>query len=135
MYSRFVFLTLTAGFVYSRLIADQEFGPSSMLATLVLTMSSLILAVSYLLVDGRHRDKVVGFWMVTISSMGTYLLADLMAGYLLITPLSPQLVPDSIRHHKLVPNAHAKFEQKDFSYVQRNNELGLRGADRFCREA
>ena len=123
------FLILTVGFVYSRLIVHQEFGPSSMLAALFLTVSSITLVVSYVLVDGRHKDKVVGFWMILISSIGTYFVADLLAGFLLIRPLSPQLIPDPVRHHKLVPNAHAKFEQKDFSYIQRNNELGLRGVD------
>ena len=123
------FVVLTIGFVRSRLIVDQEFGPSSMLATLILTLSSFVLIISYLLADGKHREKVVGFWMVVIASLGTYLAADLVAGMLMIKPLSPQLIPDSVRHHKLVPNAIAKFQQKDFSYVQRNNNMGLRGME------
>ena len=122
-------LAMTAGFVYSRFIVDQEFGPSSMLAALLLVLSSLVLLVSFLLVSGRHQDKVIGFWMVAVSTVGTYLVVDLLTGHFLITPLSPELVPDAVRHHKLVPNAHAKFDQKEFSYVQRNNELGLRGAE------
>ena len=122
-------LAMTAGFVHSRFIVDQEFGPSSMLAALLLVLSSTVLFVSFWLVRGRHQDKVIGFWMVTVSSVGTYLAVDLLAGHLLITPLSPELVPDAVRHHKLVPNAHAKFDQKEFSYVQRNNKLGLRGAE------
>lgn len=124
-----LFVALTVKFVHSRLIVDQEFGPSSMLAALILIVASLVLVLSYLFADGKHGQKVAGFWMFAISSIGTYLVADLLAGYFLIVPLSPELVPDPIRHHKLVPNAHAKFEQRDFSYVQRNNNLGLRGEE------
>lgn len=124
-----VFLALTLRFTYSRLIVDQEFGPSSMLAAALLLIASLVFVASYILVGGRYREKVLVFWMVSASSFVTYLGADLLAGYFLITPLSPELIPDPVRHHKLVPNAHAKFDQKDFSYVQRNNKLGLRGAE------
>lgn len=124
-----VFFALTVKFIHSRMYVDQEFGPSSLLAASLLGITTLILVTSFLLIESKLRDKVVGFWMVSISSAVTYLAADLLAGYFLITPLSPELVPDSIRHHKLVPGAHAKFDQKDFSYIQRNNELGLRGAE------
>ena len=124
-----VFFAVTVKFVHSRMYVDQEFGPSSMLAAALLSVATLVLVMSYLLIDSKLRDKVVGFWMISISSAVTYLVADLLAGYFLITPLSPELIPDPIRHHKLVPGAHAKFDQKDFSYIQRNNELGLRGAE------
>jgi hypothetical protein len=116
-------------FVRGRLFVDQQFGPSSMLALAVLSAAFIVLLASYFLSDGKHRDRVIGFWLVSASTVIAYVILDLAAGHFLITPLSPQLVPDPVRHHKLVPNAHAKFQQKDFSYVQRNNKFGLRGAE------
>ena len=131
-----VFLTIsislvlvTAKFVHTQITVQQQFGPSSMLAVTLLLIAAAALLLSYLLIDTRHREKVIGFWLVSTSTAIAYILIDLLAGYVLITPLSPELVPDEVRHHKLVPNAYAKFEQKDFSYVQRNNRHGLRGTE------
>ncbi len=124
-----LFVAVTAQFVHNRIVVEETFGPSSMLAFALLVCVILILMASYLLIDSVHREKLIGFWLVSISTVATYFLVDLLAGFLLITPLSPELVPDEIRHHKLVPNAYAKFEQKDFSYVQRNNSFGLRGGE------
>jgi lysophospholipase L1-like esterase len=98
-----------------------------MLAVGLMASVALVLLLSYLLIDSPHREKVIGFWLVSISTAVTYIAIDVIAGAMLITPLSPELVPDDIRHHKLVPDAYAKFEQQDFSYVQRNNAFGLRG--------
>ena len=116
-------------FVYERLHTHGTFGPSSMLATAGLTGIFLTLLLSYLLFDTRYRELVTRFWLVTMSIVVTFFVADLLAGALLITRLSPQLVPDEYRHHVPVPNSFSKFEQKDFSYVQRTNNLGMRGAD------
>jgi lysophospholipase L1-like esterase len=60
----------------------------------------------------------------------TYIAVDVIAGLILIRPLSPPLAPDEYRHHKLVPNTYSEFSQQDFHYVQRVNNLGLRGLDR-----
>jgi hypothetical protein len=54
---------------------------------------------------------------------------DLAAGFFLIQRLSPPLVPDEYRHHRLVPNSYARLQQQDFSYVQRVNNIGFRGRD------
>ena len=116
-------------FVRTRLFIEKQFGPTSMLALVVLAAAFLVLVASYFLSEGKYRDRVVGFWLVSVSTAITYFIVDFAAGYFLITPLSPQLVPDPVRHHKLVPNAYAKFQQEDFSYVQRNNKFGLRGGD------
>ena len=129
----FVLLVLTTlvtcWFVYVRMFVLKTFGPSSMLAVVVLGGALIAFAVSYVLINGEQREKVVGFWMVTLSTVITYLIVDISLGAMLIKPLSPTLIPDDVRHHKLVPDASAKFEQEDFSYIQRNNSLGLRGEE------
>jgi len=59
----------------------------------------------------------------------TFVVVDLVAGALLVKPLSPALSPDKLRDHKLVPNTDSRFEQPDFSYIQHVNNLGIRGKD------
>jgi lysophospholipase L1-like esterase len=122
-------VVVAAKFVHTRIYVQQMFGPSSMLAIVLFGLIIVVLFASYLLIEGEHREKLIGFWLASVSTVTTYFLVDLLAGFLLITPLSPELIPDEVRHHKLVPNAYAKFEQKDFSYVQRNNDFGLRGRE------
>ena len=89
-------LALTLRFTYTRLMVDQEFGPSSMPAASILSVGTLTLIVSFFLIGGKYQEKVMGFWTVTVASKVTYLAAGLLAGYFLITPLSPGLVPDPI---------------------------------------
>jgi hypothetical protein len=67
--------------------------------------------------------------LTLVSVSISYFVIDFVAGLVLITPLSPELVPDEVRHHKLAPDSYSRLEQRDFSYVQRVNNLGLRGAD------
>lgn len=122
-------IIIAAKFLHTRIVVEKMLGPSSVLAILLLACVIFVLLASYVLIDGKHREKVLGFWTVIISTGTTYLVVDLVAGFFLIAPLSPQLVPDEYRHHKLVPNAQAFFDQQDFSYVQRNNSLGLRGRE------
>jgi hypothetical protein len=50
-----------------------------------------------------------------------------MAGYLLIKPLSPPLVPDDYVHRKMKPNTFSRFKTNEFDYIQRVNNIGLRG--------
>lgn len=115
--------------VYERFYLQGMFGPTSILGALLLLMFSVLLIGSACLARTRFRSFVVNAWMVLVSVFSSYLAVDIVAGALLIERLSPQLVPDEARHHKLVANAYSKFEQQDFSYVQRVNNLGLRGED------
>jgi len=72
---------------------------------------------------------VLNLWLAVCSVVISYVVLDVVAGLILIRPLSPPLVPDLARHHKLVPDSFAEFNQRDFSYVQRVNAHGLRGAE------
>lgn len=127
----FLIITATIGavVVYERGFVKATFGPSLMLAVSILGALFVFLFITLLVYETRFRETVAKIWIVVISASIAYLLVDIVAGYFLITPLSPALVPDKYRHHKLVPNTHSKFEQRDFSYTQRVNNVGLRGRD------
>lgn len=116
-------------FIYERIIVHQQFGPTSMLAAAFLVCFSGIFLATYFLYDSRFRQTIAKFWMIVVSVSFTYLVIDFAAGFFLITRLSPEIVPDPYRHHKLVANTYSKFEQRDFSYIQRVNNAGLRGQD------
>lgn len=124
-----VSLLLLGLIVYERYFVQSEFGPSTMLAVALLICFAVALFVTLLSYETRFHETIIRTWLVTISIGFTFITADLIIGYLLIKPLSPELAPDKIRHHKLVPNTYSRFEQRDFSYVQRVNNIGLRGKD------
>jgi hypothetical protein len=118
-----------AALVFQQVFVERSFGPAAMVAVAVLGVLFLSLAGSLYLLRTRFRDAVGKAWLAAFSAVASYLVLDYVAGLILIEPLSPPLVPDDHRHHRLVPNSRAEFHQPDFSYVQRVNNLGLRGQD------
>ncbi len=118
-----------AAFLYQQLSVEGELGPTAMLAIAGLGGALPVSAGLWFLAGTRHREVVAKVLLAGGSTVASYLVLDLVAGWFLIRPLSPPLVPDEYRHHKMVPNSHAEFRQQDFAYVQRVNALGLRGAD------
>lgn len=128
-----VFLIITGTIcgvvVYERVFLRTSFGPSMMLAASFLGALFIFLLITLLLYETRYKETLAKVWMIVISVSMAYFLADVVAGYFLIKPLSPEIIPDEYRHHKLVPNSYARFEQRDFSYIQRVNNVGLRGKD------
>lgn len=121
---------LLAWLTWERVFVERTIGPAAVAGLAFLALLFLLLLASYVLLGTCHRRMVANAWL-TIASIGlTYALVDVTAGYFLIKPLSPPLVPDAYRHHRLVPNSHAQFTQRDFSYTQRVNNLGMRGEDR-----
>ena len=65
--------------------------------------------------------------IISVSIM--YTIADLVASYFFIPRLSPLIIPDQYRHHKIVPNTRSEIPSDEYSYVQTANNLGLRGRD------
>lgn len=116
--------------VFERLVVEKTIGPSAIVAMAVLASAFLILLVTLLLYGTRYRGVLGNVWLAISSVTATYVAVDVIAGLILIRPLSPPLVPDEYRHHKLVPNSYSQFHQRDFQYTQRVNNLGLRGEDR-----
>src|SRR5687767_9932762 len=114
---------------YERLFVQKSFGAAALVSFLVIGTFFLLVLLTWALYDTRHRGKMSGLWLAGLSTIGTFLVADLICGWILIKPLSPALVHDAYVHHRLVPDSWSRIEQPDFSYVQRVNKLGLRGKE------
>ena len=122
-------VAIAAAIAYERYVIQSEFGPSSLLAVSSLLLFALALTVMLWSLGTRFYEVVTRVWLVALSVGFTFVVVDLAAGLFLVKSLSPELSPDKIRHHKLVPNTDSRFEQPDFSYIQHVNNLGLRGKD------
>jgi hypothetical protein len=120
---------LLAAFVYQQAVVEGSLGAPAFIGAGVLATGFLVFAALFWLAGTRHRHLVSNVLLAGISTVVTYLAIDVFAGWLLIRPLSPPLVRDQVRHHVLVPNSYSELRQRDFAYVQRVNNLGLRGAD------
>ena len=120
---------LVAALAYDQIFIDKSFGPSAMVGLAIGGAVFLTLLATFLLYDTRHRETLGKIWLATFSVFFSYFAIDFIAAFFLIQPLSPPLVPDAYRHHKLVPNSFSRLEQQDFSYIQRVNNLGLRGRE------
>jgi hypothetical protein len=116
-------------FVYQQVVVEGAVGPAAMFGIGVLGLVFLACLTLLLLSLTRHRETVKGVLLAGSAAAFAYIVFDVAAGFVLIRPLSPPLVPDGYRHHQLVPNSHAEFRQRDFAYIQRVNNLGLRGED------
>jgi lysophospholipase L1-like esterase len=134
MKSFLLLLTLAAallfgGFVYRQAVVEGSFGPAAMFGSGLLGVLVLVLAAMTYLSGTRHRLIVANLLLAIITTGITYVVLDVVLGWLLIVPLSPPLVPDGFRHHVLVPDSYAELRQPDFAYIQRVNHLGMRGRE------
>ncbi len=120
---------LLTSLLFQQLMVEGELGPAAMVGAACLFAIFLALLTTLLLSRTRHRALVANLWLAAFATGLSYLVLDLAAGYVLIRALSPPLVPDEVRHHRLVPDSFAEFQQRDFSYVQRVNKHGLRGKE------
>jgi len=116
-------------FLYERDFGGGGFGPAAMFVGFFLATLFLFILITLILYETRFRDTMTKIWLAIISILVTFVIVETAVSLLLVTPLSPPLVTDEFRHHKLVPNTKSYFEQRDFSYVQRVNNIGLRGKD------
>lgn len=118
-----------AAIVYQQAFVERSFGPAALLVVSAVGLVFLGMLATLVLMRTRHRETVGKLWLSATAALVAYVIIDVVAGWLLIEPLSPPLVPDAYRHHRLVPNSRAEFRQQDFAYVQRVNSLGLRGVE------
>ena len=72
---------------------------------------------------------VARVWLSIMVSVGTFVVLDLALGAVLIVRLSPRLVRDAVVHHRLEPNTQSDFKSSEYHYIQKVNNLGLRGPD------
>ena len=120
---------LLAALAWERLVVEKTMGPVAVASLVLLGGMFVVLLVLLRLAQTGRRELVGKILLVVGSTVVSYLAVDLIAGLILIRPLSPPLVPDQYRHHKMVPNSYSSFQQRDFNYVQRVNNLGMRGPD------
>ncbi|MEZ5287596.1 MAG: SGNH/GDSL hydrolase family protein [Vicinamibacterales bacterium] len=120
---------LLAALLFQQIVVEGSLGPAAMVAAGGLSLVFLAMLATLVLLNTRHRALVANLWLAAFSIGISYFALDLAAGWILIRPLSPPLVPDEYRHHKLVPDSYSEFNQRDFSYVQRVNALGFRGKE------
>ena len=116
-------------FFYDRHTNNSSFGPTAMIIGLTLILLFLFFLISLILYETRYKGLVQKIYMIISSTLITFLVVEFIASYFLLQSLSPKIVPDEYRHHKLVPNTYSYFEQPDFSYIHRVNNFGLRGKD------
>lgn len=114
---------------YERYFVQRQFGPSSLVGVFVSFALALMLSLTYFLLRTRWHEVVVRTWLIILSVSLTFIVVDLIAAAVLVKPLSPMLEPDTVRHHKLIPNTNSRIEQPEFSYIQHVNNLGLRGKE------
>ena len=105
-------------FVYQQTVVEASFGPAAMFGSVGLALVTLVLVLMTVLAGSRFRPMVGNLLLAGVSALGTFLSMDLLAGAALIKPLSPPLVPDGRRHHRLVPDSQSEITQRDFSYIQ-----------------
>lgn len=121
--------SMAVAIAYERYFIQSEFGPSSFLGVSLLLCLALVLTITAFSLGTRFQEVVTQVWLVALSVGFTFVVVDLVAGVVLVKPLSPALSPDKTRHHKLTPNTDSRFEQPDFSYIQHVNSLGIRGRE------
>ena len=114
---------------YEQFTAKSSLGPAAIIGFVFLGTFLALTVFSWVLYDTPHRRTVGGIWIAGVTTVVFFLIADALVGFVLIKPLSPALVPDEFRHHKLLPDSYSTIQQKDFSYTQRVNKFGLRGAE------
>lgn len=115
--------------MYERWLVQKQFGPSSLVGVSLLVGIGLLLFLTQFVLETRWRETVVRVWVITLSTVLTFVAVDVVSAEFLVKSLSPMLVPDPLRHHRLIPNSNSRFEQPEFTYIQHVNNLGLRGKD------
>jgi GDSL-like Lipase/Acylhydrolase family len=112
-----------------KIVTGDSLGPT---ATVVLAVLAGI-AVLSLISLRPHRERtqrlIGNIWLTAMASLVTYVVSDLVTGYFLIQPLSPPQIPDPVLHHRMEPHTFSRFHAVDYDYLQRVNNLGLRGRD------
>lgn len=134
----FAFITstaLSALVLYERYWVQGFLDNFTLLLTVGLSAFSIFCLVSLYALRFRKSDSLRNLWLGLVSIALSYSAADVACGFLLIPPLSPSLVGDAIVHHRLLPNTHSALYSRDFSYIQRVNNLGVRGRDLEAKKA
>lgn len=122
-------LLLIAFVLYERYFVQGFLDNFTLLIVAVFVLFALFCVVSLVLRHSRFQEPIARIWL-SITGIGfTYLLVDLAAGAFLIPTLSPSEEPDALSHHRLVHNSQSSIYHREYKYIQRINNMGLRGED------
>ncbi len=130
-----ILLTLLSSITFSGLIFYERYIVQGFLDNFTLLLLAGAGSVAFFcitslaLLPTARGERVRKFWLGLLATGLTYAAVDILAGLALIPPLSPALVGDQIVHHRLLPNTHSALYSRDFSYIQRVNNMGLRGRE------
>lgn len=128
--SLIISITLITIIIYDRAMAHQwSFGTNSIIAISILAGWFLFSFISFIFYQTDKRQAIAKMWLSIASPIMVFLIVDLIAGFFLIQRLSPKMMPDQFVHHKLIPNTYSKFETGEYNYIQRINNIGMRGSD------
>lgn len=116
-------------FVGYLLVFSKPFDILAVLAIAALVLLALATWVSLLAYDSGKRASVVNGWVLLISVAVTYLVADLLAAYVLIKPLSPPFIHDGVVHHRHAPASQSVIDNPEYWTIISINQIGLRGRD------
>ena len=123
-------ILLTAWIVYEMQSIEHPFATASvLLAVFVLGSLSLFLLITFFLYETPRKEMIIKIWLFVISISMTYVFLDLISGYFLIETHSPRTIPDEYRHHKLQPKTQLNFATREYNYIHKINNFGLRGGD------
>ncbi len=122
-------LILASILLLDKILWDESVGPTATLVLATLGGVSLLSLLSLLPYGSRTQQLIANVWLTVIAALATYVVSDLVAGYFLLKPLSAPQVADPVLHHRMKPRTFSRFQAMDYDYVQRVNNLGLRGRD------
>jgi hypothetical protein len=117
------------GFTYLKIFVQPPFGPLGILLLSLLILFSIFLIFSLYLYKLGRKQTLAKIWMSFFALFFTYFIAELTLSLLFVNRLSPKIIPDQYRHHKLATNSRWKIQTKEYRYVETVNHLGLRGRD------
>ena len=120
---------LAALILYERYLLQGFLDNFTLLLVVAFCSFSAFCLVSFYKICVKKSDFVRSLWLGLLSIILTYTAADILGGLFFIPPLSPALTGDAKIHHRLLPNTHSAIYSRDFNYIQRVNNLGLRGRD------
>ena len=111
------------------LVSRSGFGGLARIVVGILSVWAIFCVGSLVAYTKGFGRLVTRLWASMLLTAGLFLTVDLLLGVLLIVRLSPRITADAFVHHRLEPNTLSDFATPEYRYLQRVNNLGLRGAD------
>jgi len=122
-------ISLIVVIVVDKASLNRPLGPLATLAIAALVIWAAFSIISLVVYRRNNREIIKNVWMASAATILSYLIFDLCAGFMFIDDASPYMIPDKLVHHKLLPKSSYVFKNSEFEFVQRVNNIGVRGRD------